>query len=144
MRSQLGGPEWELFRRMNNPDQRHAVTVARSVRNELPDSDPDVVVAAALHDVGKVVSGLRTPGRVVATVVWAVVPDRFADRWLDGRRPLRTLAEYRRHPEIGERLLVEVGASPLAAEWAADHHKPRQHWRVDPAIGDVLKSCDGD
>lgn len=144
MRARLGDGEWGLFEQMSHPDQRHAVAVARDVASTLAESDGDVLVAAALHDVGKVVSGLRTPGRVVATVIWAVVPDRMADRWLDAPRPLRTLAEYRRHPEIGEQLLTDAGAPRLAAEWAADHHRSRDRWRIDPRIGDVLKSCDGD
>lgn len=144
MRDQLGDAEWGLFEQMNNPDQRHAVAVSRAVVEALPECGSDVVAAAALHDVGKVVSGFRTPGRVVATIVWAAVPDRVADRWLDAPRPLRTLAEYRRHPELGERLLAEAGASAVAAEWAADHHKQPERWRIDPRIGDVLKASDGD
>jgi len=110
----------------------------------LPAASPAVVAAAALHDVGKVESGLRTPARVVATLAWAALPDRLADRWLDGPWPLRPLAQYRRHPEIGERLLLEAGAEAATAEWAADHHKPKAAWRIEERIGDVLKSCDGD
>lgn len=136
--------ERALLRRMSNPDQRHAVAVARDVFAELPDASRPVMAAALLHDVGKVQSGFRTPARVVATLFWAVAGDQTADRWLSASGVQRRLAEYRRHPEIGEQLLLEAGADPLTANWAADHHKPLERWRVDPAVGDVLKRCDDD
>ena len=132
------------MRRMSNPDQRHAVEVARAVAGELPDATNAVMAAALLHDVGKVDSDLRTPARVFATLFWAVVPDERADEWLSSVGPRNRLASYRRHPEIGERLLLEAGADPLTAGWAADHHKPAEKWRIDAATGDVLKRCDDD
>lgn len=141
----LTAGERRLLRRMSNPDQRHAIEVARAVAAELPDADDTVMAAALLHDVGKVDSGLRTPARVAATLFWAVAPDELADRWLAGRPGVRRrLASYRRHPEIGEQLLSDAGAAALTANWAADHHKPPARWRIDPAIGELLKRCDGD
>lgn len=140
----LSAGERALFRRMSNPDQRHAVEVARAVATELPDAGDEVLAAALLHDVGKVDSRLRTPGRVGATLFWAVAPDDLADRWLAASGARRRLASYRRHPEIGERLLVEAGAAPLTAQWAGDHHRPAEKWRGDAAIGAVLKRCDDD
>lgn len=129
---------------MSNPDQRHAVEVARGVASELPNTTDAVMAAALLHDVGKVDSRLRTPARIVATLFWAVVPDDLADRWLDTSGLRRRFASYRRHPEIGEQLLLEAGASAQTASWAADHHKPRERWRIDAEAGDVLKRCDDD
>ncbi|MGF1599295.1 MAG: HD domain-containing protein [Acidimicrobiales bacterium] len=139
--------EVDLWRRMSNPDRRHAVTVGRAVEAELgPDADRPVVAAALLHDVGKVVAGFRTPARVVATVVWAVVDDdRRADRWVDATwPPLRRLAQYRRHPELGAELLAAAGADPLTVAWAAEHHRPADRWTVPPRVGAVLKACDDD
>lgn len=140
----LGPGEQDLLRRMSNPDQRHAVEVARAVAAELPDAEQSVLAAALLHDVGKVRSGFRTPARVAATVFWAVASDDIADRWLSADGLRRRAAEYRRHPEIGERLLLNAGAHALTAAWAADHHKSAEKWRIDPALGDVLKRCDDD
>lgn len=133
-----------LLRRMSNPDQRHSIAVARDVLGELPDAPRSVLAAALMHDVGKVESGFRTPARVVATLLWAVAGDATADRWLSGTGIRRRLAEYRRHPEIGERLLIDAGADPLTAGWAADHHKPADKWRIEATLGDVLKRCDDD
>lgn len=148
--------ERELWARMSNPDRRHAVGVARDVARRWPEldrsgassADPprEVVAAALLHDVGKVDSGLRTPARVVATLVWSVVDDGVADRWLarGSSGPLVRLARYRRHPEIGGRLLADAGSDPLTVTWAAEHHRPPGSWTVEPAVARLLKECDDD
>ncbi len=149
-RRHLGPGELALWERMSNPDRRHAVGVARDVVAELGDevADRAVVAAALLHDVGKVVSGYRTPARVVATLVWAAVPaDRRSSTalgWAGRGRPWRRMGEYRRHPELGEALLIDAGADPVTSSWAGDHHRSADRWRVAPAIGAVLKACDDD
>ena len=54
---------------MSGPDRRHAAGVARAVQRALGhEASRPVLAAALLHDVGKVESGLRTYGRVVATL----------------------------------------------------------------------------
>lgn len=142
--------ERELWARMSNPDRRHAVRVARELVHRWPEvgtEPPRAVVAAALlHDVGKVDAVMRTPARVAATVVWAFVDDSAADRWLAGKGagPRARLARYRRHPEIGGRLLREAGADPLTAAWAEQHHKGEERWTVDRGVGRLLKDCDDD
>ena len=111
-----------------------------------PEPPRPVVAAALLHDVGKVDSGLRTPARVVATLVWGVLDDGRAARWAD--RPdsgLRSrLGRYRCHPEIGGRLLREAGADPLTADWAAEHHRTPDRWTVAAPVASLLKECDDD
>jgi hypothetical protein len=137
--------EVELFRAMSNPDRRHAVGVARAVAAELGDEATRAVIAAALlHDVGKIVCGYRTPSRVVAIMVWAVVPDQRADVWLGRRGPLRGLAAYRRHPVLGEQLIRDAGGDEVTARWAAEHHLPADRWSLDPTVAGVLKACDDD
>ncbi len=147
--------EADLWERMSNPDRRHAVGVARDVVARWPDLGLDdgaattpprpVVAAALLHDVGKVDAGLRTPARVVATLVWGVLDDRKADEWAEDASGFRSrLGRYRRHPEIGAELLRAAGADPLTAAWAEEHHRPAETWSVDPVVGSVLKDCDDD
>jgi hypothetical protein len=137
--------EVALWRRMANPDRRHAVGVGRNVVAELgPATGRPVVAAALLHDVGKVVSAYRTPARVVATVVWAVVDDGLADRWLERRRPWRRLAQYRRHPQLGAELIRQAGGDPLTVAWAAEHHLPPDRWTLPPTVAAVRKACDDD
>ncbi len=137
--------ERALWAKMRNPDQRHAVGVARAVVSQLGDqADRPVLAAALLHDVGKVECDYRTPARVVATAVWLVVPDHMAEKWRNRGKPFARLAQYRLHPQIGEELLIAAGSDQLTSSWAADHHLGLEHWRIDPAIAKVLKDCDDD
>ncbi|MEM7325583.1 MAG: hypothetical protein AAF531_21030 [Actinomycetota bacterium] len=152
-RSHLLPGEVEIWTRMNNPDRRHAVGVARSVvadpRLAVPPGeqiDREVVAAALLHDSGKILCRFRTPSRVLATVVWAVAPDETADRWLAERsRGYRfRLAQYRKHPRLGSELLQAAGAAPLTSRWAAEHHLPEAWWTVPVPVGQVLRDSDDD
>lgn len=149
-RRQLLPGEVEIWRRMNNPDRRHAIEVARAVdsrRHQWARSADvrEVIAAALLHDCGKVVSRFRTPARVLATVVWLVVDDETSDRWLSDGSGLRLrLAQYRHHPSIGAELLRAAGSAPLTHRWAEEHHLPTQAWSVPTPVGDVLKACDDD
>ena len=147
---QLLPGEAEIWRRMNNPDRRHAIEVARAVdaqRHRWSESADvrEVCAAALLHDCGKVVSGLRTPARVLATVFWLVVDEDTADRWLsDGSGIRLRLAQYRRHPSIGAGLLQAAGSARLTPRWAEQHPLPPHAWSVPAAVGSVLKDCDDD
>ena len=149
--SHLGPGEAELWRRMSNPDRRHAVAVARAVVARIgPETGREVVAAALLHDVGKVVSGFGTFRRVGATVLWEGAerlrpdPERAA-RWsVDERAVLRRLGQYRRHPELGAELLAAAGADELTVAWAREHHRRPSRWTVPPEVASVLKSCDDD
>jgi len=127
----LSPSERALWQRMPDADRRHAVAVAWS----LGDRPTEVLVAALLHDVGKIESGLGTFARVGATVAGAVRPRQ---RWA-GR-----VGAYLRHDEIGARLLADAGSDALVVAWAREHHLPRARWTVDPAIGDILKAADDD
>jgi putative nucleotidyltransferase with HDIG domain len=134
VRSLLSPSEQGLWERMSGPDQRHAAAVARRVDGAGVHDRP-ALVAALLHDVGKVESGLSTLERVPATLSrpWrsaSPVPDRW-------RR-------YYDHPSIGARLLDQAGSDPLVVTWAAEHHLPSDRWTVPPALGQVLKAADDD
>lgn len=148
--------ERELWARLSNPDRRHAVGVARAVNGRWPEvidgggrgpvPPRPVLAAALLHDVGKIEAGLRTPARVVATLVWGVLDDATAERWSAKRSSgLRgRLAAYRRHPEIGARLLRQAGSDALTTAWAEEHHRSPDTWTVDLDTGQLLKECDDD
>jgi hypothetical protein len=123
--------EVAVWRRMSGADRRHAVSVARQVEG----SERPVLAAALLHDSGKVVSGLGTLARVVATVVGLVV---------GRRRPGGRVGDYLRHDELGAELLAGAGSDPLTVAWAREHHQPPSRWTVDPAIGAALKAADDD
>lgn len=142
----LNPAEIGIWDRMSNPDRRHAVTVARAVAARTGgEAPPEVLVAALLHDCGKVVSGFGTMARVGATLVWAVVDDGRATRWLDSRVVVkRRLGQYRRHPELGSVLAESAGSHPLVVAWAAEHHQPPARWSAPARWAQVLKDCDDD
>lgn len=128
--SVLSEAELGLWRRMSGPDRRHAVGVARRVEAALGErATAPVLAAALLHDVGKVESGLRTLGRVAATV----------SPWLTPR-----MRAYRRHPEIGAGLLEPADADPLTVAWARQHHLPPEDWTLPADLAAALKAADDD
>ena len=121
--------ELEVWRRMSNPDQRHAAGVARRVA--VTHSEREVLAAALLHDSGKIVSGLGTIGRVAATLLGR---DRVKGR----------MAEYLRHDLLGAELLERAGSDPLTVAWAREHHLPPERWTVPSEVGQVLTAADDD
>lgn len=133
---QLLPGEMALWRAMPGPDRRHSAGVARRVEQALGERATRPVLAAALlHDVGKATSGLRTPGRVVATVVGAAVGrDRAPGR----------IGRYLHHDEDGAALLEQAGSDPLTVAWAREHHRPRAAWTVPLELADGLKAADDD
>jgi hypothetical protein len=143
-RGLLNEGERAIWNRMSDSDRRHGIGVARRVVDALgPDIEDRIVVAALLHDCGKVVSGLGTLSRVVATMVWMVLDDSRASRWLDASSSVRRrLAQYRRHPQLGAVLLAAADSDNLVISWAGEHHLEPAAWTVVPDIADVLKSCD--
>jgi hypothetical protein len=144
-RSQLLPRELELWKRMRNPDRRHAVGVARDVERSLGNEATRPVIAAALlHDVGKIESGLRTYGRVIATLCGLIVGREQARVWMRSRGFTRRVGLYLLHPEIGGDLLGIAGSDPLTEAWTREHHKPSDEWTIDPVVAKVLKDCDDD
>lgn len=131
----LSPAQAHLYRAMSPQDRRHAVDCARRVR----DLEPCVIVASALHDVGKTESGLGTFGRVAATLVGPVA--RLDQPGFMGRAAL-----YKQHPERGASALGAAGSDELVVAWAAEHHRAPADWSpaIDPAVGRRLLAADDD
>lgn len=143
--SQLLAGELPLWLRMSGPDRRHAVAVARRVERALGnESTRPVLAAALLHDVGKIESGLRTYGRVVATVSARVAGPDMAHTWRHQRGFARRVGLYLLHDRIGGDLLELAGSDPLTVAWAREHHLPPEQWTVPRDIGEALKAADDD
>lgn len=141
----LSDAELGLWRRMSNPDRRHAAGVARQVQAALGDQATGPVLAAALlHDAGKVTAGLGTYGRVVATVAGAAAGRSTAEHWTRSRGFTRRVGLYLRHPELGADLLTMAGSDPLTVTWAREHHLPPDRWTLPRPIADALKAADDD
>lgn len=134
-----------LWRRLSGPDRRHAVGVARHVERSLGhEATRPVLAAALLHDVGKLESGLRTYGRVVATVSAKVAGPEMAHTWRRQRGFARRVGLYLLHAEIGADLLELAGSYALTVAWAREHHLPPEQWTVPAGIGTALKAADDD
>lgn len=124
--SLLSEAELALWRRMSGADRRHAAGVARS----LGDRPKNVLVAALLHDVGKVEAGLGTFERVLATLL---------RQWRMAR-----FAPYYDHPRIGAELLELAHSDPLVITWAREHHMPPARWTLPSDVAHALKAADDD
>jgi len=96
LRALMTEGEFALWSSMAAADQRHSLKVVARFRDRLSDATSEEIVGVALHDVGKVRSGLGTFGRVIATVI--------------GPRTVR-FATYHDHERIGLQLLRECGSS---------------------------------
>ena len=137
--------ERELWRRMSGPDRRHAYGVARRVERALGhEATRPVLAAALLHDVGKVDSGLRTYGRVVATVSGAFAGRDMAHVWRTKTGITRKVGLYLLHPDIGGDQLALADADPLTVAWAREHHLPEDQWTVPRHLARALKDADDD
>lgn len=142
---QLLETELGLWRRMSGPDRRHSVAVARRVERSLGhEATRPVLAAALLHDVGKTVSGLRTYGRVVASLSAMIGGHEMADHWAKKRGFTRRVGLYLQHDVIGAEQLELAGSDPLTVAWAREHHWPEHMWTLDPRIAGALKAADDD
>ena len=143
--SQLLPAEVDLWRKMSGPDRRHAVVVARRVEVALGhEASRPVLAAALLHDVGKTVSGLRTFGRVIATVSGRVAGVAYARAWSNASGFTRRVGLYLRHADLGGDMLAMAGSDPLTVAWTREHHLPEDGWTLDPHIAGALKAADDD
>ncbi|MEY2430715.1 MAG: hypothetical protein QOC92_440 [Acidimicrobiaceae bacterium] len=144
-RSQMLPAEEALWDRMSNPDRRHAAAVAREVERSLGhDATRPVLAAALLHDVGKIESGFRIYGRVIATLCGMVVGREQAKIWMRSRGFTRRVGMYLLHPDLGGDLLGMAGSDPLTESWTREHHKRPDQWTVDRKLADALKAADND
>lgn len=141
----LQAGELDLWRRMSGPDRRHAVAVARRVERSLGhEASAPVLAAALLHDVGKTESGLRTYGRVVATLSAKLAGPATAREWVRGRGFTRRVGLYLLHPDLGADRLAMAGSDPLTVAWAREHHLPPESWTLDRHLAEALKAADDD
>lgn len=143
--SVLSDEEYGLWVRMYGPDRRHSAAVAREAERCLGhEATPEILVAALLHDVGKIDADLGTWGRVVATVAAKFAGPDTARLWIKGSGFTRKVGLYLHHPEIGADMLEMAGSDTLTVAWAAEHHKPAAEWTVAAEIASVLHEADDD
>lgn len=135
--------EAELYQRQPPLDRTHSVEGARAVQHTLADrASAEVIVAAALHDVGKADAGLGTFGRVGATLVGKVVPRSQLAAWQHRAGPRGRIGRYVLHDERGADLLRAAGSAPMVVAWAREHHLPESAWTIEPATAQALHDAD--
>ncbi|HEY67366.1 MAG: hypothetical protein DRI79_06040 [Chloroflexi bacterium] len=110
-----------LFRRQAVQDQRHALAVYYTLRRA-GHTNPQLLAAALLHDVGKAAARLPAWQRAVIVLL-----EHFAPRLLarlsrgEPRGWRRPFVIYARHSEVGARWAQEAGCSPLTVALIRRH-----------------------
>jgi len=124
IRPYLSEAQLALFRQMQASEQFHAYATLQQLKN-LGQSDPDLLTAALLHDIGKIIYPLSAWERAAIVLGKRFFP-RSAQRWGEGRprgfhRPFVVAA---RHAEWGADLADRAGASRLAVTLIQRHQEP--------------------
>lgn len=117
----LSPPLLQLFRRMRRVEQLHSLRVMRLLEAQ-GHTDPDLLMAALLHDCGKSRYRFMLPERVVVVLARRLFPAAYA-RWSmgepDGWRRMFVIAA--RHPQWSAEDMQSAGASMRAASLARRH-----------------------
>lgn len=113
-----------LFRQLPRLERQHGIAVCRALEAR-GHTDPDLLVAALLHDAGKLRISPRLWERVLVVLGEHFFP-ALAERWGQGepRGLRRGFVIRRRHPEWGAELAAQAGASARAVTLIRRHHSP--------------------
>lgn len=114
----------ELFREMSRAEQHHGIRVCKRLEAQ-GFTDPDLLTAALLHDVGKILDPPTVWERVLVVLTERFFPS-LAARWADGMptRLRRGFVVRRRHAGWGAELLAEAGASARTVALIRAHNGP--------------------
>lgn len=112
---------YSIFLQLLPAEQAHAIRVYQQVQSE-GFTDPDLLAAALLHDVGKARIPLKPWERVLYVLGEAMLPG-LADRWGD-REPkgmLRGFVVREQHAAWGAEMAASAGASEQLLRLIARH-----------------------
>jgi len=114
----------KLLRRMSVSDQRHSLNVMRTLRRQ-GHTEPDVLAAALLHDVGKSAAWIPPWYRAIIVLTQRFAPGVLA--WLTRGEPRgwrRPFVVHRQHTEIGAEWAAQAGCSALTVSLIRRHQEP--------------------
>lgn len=140
----LSPAEAELFYRCQETDQWHAYRVYRTLVDS-GQTQPDLLAAALLHDVGKKEVKLTVWNRILIVVVNAFVPGKV-EQW--GRENSRgwkkPFAVRLHHPQWGAELARTAGTSDRAVDLIRRHQDslPEKMQSADDELLRQLKWAD--
>ena len=121
-RDVLSSAELELFLKLPVPDMNHSLRVFHHLASE-GETDPDLLKAALLHDIGKSCHPLRRWERVFGVLAVGLFPRRSAV-WgqKDPGSIHRPLSVIQQHPAWGADLAEKAGCSQQVV-WLIRYHE---------------------
>jgi hypothetical protein len=126
----LNAEQGELFTRLQPAEKQHALVMFEKLLAQ-GENQSDLLVAALLHDVGKLRYRMNPFERTMVVLAQALTPDQ-AKRWgvlplhgwddLPNWRKVFIVAEQ--HPVWGAEMACQAGVSPLTESLIRQHHCP--------------------
>lgn len=119
----LSGPECELFSRFSWSDQQHSYRTFRILQSA-GYTQPDLLAAALLHDIGKTRVHLSVWDRSLIVLGERIWPAKMAI-WGQGNVQgwQRPFVVKQQHPAWGAELARSVGSRPLTVELIRRHQE---------------------
>lgn len=126
-----------LFSRMSPSDQAHSIRVCRWLL-EQGCTDPDLLTAALLHDVGKCVVTPRIWERVLVVLANQIAPRRVL-RWseAEARGWKRPFVIAHKHPDWGAELVAAYGGTAATVQLIQNHQAQPSQLPADQLRGDL-------
>jgi hypothetical protein len=134
----LSPGEAALFYRCQETDQWHAYRVYRALVDS-GQTEPDLLAAALLHDVGKTEMRLTVWNRILIVIVDALIPGKI-EQWgrENGQGWKQPFAVRLYHPQWGAELARAAGTSDRAV-YLIEHHQDELPERQQPADDQLLR-----
>ncbi len=131
-------PQTRLFEQLQPSEQVHSINICRRLIQQ-GETQPDLLVAALLHDVGKSRYPLHTWERALIVLAGALFPQK-TKTWGQGQPQgwQRAFVVAQRHPTWGAEMVAGAGASPLTVTIIQRHQDPAQPKNSRDATEEML------